>query len=136
MMNSYEPLYLQLADLLRERIVNGVYPVGSPLPSEQALCNEHQQSRMTVRRALAVLRDEGLITKRRGAPSTIRPRAARKVLSLHGDQRLISRMPSRQERVLLSIDPGVPVLEVREIDGTKKLFAADEVEVVTTAQTR
>ncbi|MFI5911570.1 GntR family transcriptional regulator [Dactylosporangium sp. NPDC051541] len=132
MLNSYEPLYLQLADLLRERIIDGTFPAGSPLPSEQALCDEHRQSRMTIRRALAVLRDEGLIMKRRGAPSTVRPRPARKALPLRGEQRLISRMPSRKERIQLDLDPGVPVLEVRHVGGGSDLYAADRVEVLST----
>ncbi|GAB3844557.1 GntR family transcriptional regulator [Dactylosporangium cerinum] len=123
------PLYLALADALRDRIQRGDYPAGQALPIESAICHEHGVSRMTVRRALAVLREEGLVTTRRGAPSTVRPVSVRQTLVLRHDDRLISRMPSRHERMKLGLDVGVPVLEVDRSNGTSELHAADQVTV-------
>ena len=56
--------YLQIADELRNRIADGA---GGALPSEAALGAEFGVSRVTVRRALELLRDEGLVHSRRGA---------------------------------------------------------------------
>ena len=56
--------YLDLADDLRARIAAG--RVGA-LPSEAELGETHGVSRVTVRRALELLRDEGLVTSRRGS---------------------------------------------------------------------
>ncbi len=56
--------YLDVADDLRTDIAAG--RVG-PLPSEADIGEAHGVSRVTVRRALELLRDEGLITSRRGA---------------------------------------------------------------------
>ena len=56
--------YLDVADDLRTDIASG--RVG-PLPSEADIGEAHGVSRVTVRRALELLRDEGLITSRRGA---------------------------------------------------------------------
>lgn len=56
--------YLDVAEALRSEIASG--RVG-PLPSEAELGETHQVSRVTVRRALDVLREEGLVTSRRGA---------------------------------------------------------------------
>jgi GntR family transcriptional regulator len=55
--------YEKVADALRERIASGV---GGGLPSEAELGREYGVSRVTVRRALELLRDEGLVTARRG----------------------------------------------------------------------
>ena len=56
-----EPLYVQLAGILRHRIESGELARLDPLPSESTLTQEHDVSRDTVRRAIAVLRDEGLV---------------------------------------------------------------------------
>jgi GntR family transcriptional regulator len=56
--------YLDLAETLRLRIVDGA---SGALPSEAALGAEFAVSRVTVRRALEALRDEGLVHSRRGA---------------------------------------------------------------------
>lgn len=55
------PLYTQLADILREMIKSGELQPRSLLPSESYLQQEHGVSRGTVRMAIAVLRDEGLV---------------------------------------------------------------------------
>lgn len=56
--------YLDLAETLRHRIADGA---SGSLPSEAALGSEFGVSRVTVRRALEVLRDEGLVHSRQGA---------------------------------------------------------------------
>lgn len=61
-----EYLYLQLATLLRERIRSGEMPPRSRVPSLTALAAEHNLADMTVRRALRMLIDEGLIETRPG----------------------------------------------------------------------
>ncbi|MGQ0837078.1 GntR family transcriptional regulator [Actinokineospora sp.] len=63
---SDRPVYHQIADELRRRIVEGVYVSGAQLPSETDLLGEFDFSRLTVRRALAVLQQEGLTEARRG----------------------------------------------------------------------
>jgi GntR family transcriptional regulator len=56
-----EPLYVQLAGILRRRIESGELARLDPLPSESTLTQEHDVSRDTVRRAIAVLREQGLV---------------------------------------------------------------------------
>lgn len=55
------PLYQQLADILRARIASGELTKDEPLPSESYLQQEHGVSRVTVRKAIDVLRREGLV---------------------------------------------------------------------------
>ncbi|WP_433051154.1 GntR family transcriptional regulator [Dactylosporangium sp. CS-033363] len=58
--------YRQLATVLRDRIRNGELPPGRRMPSEKDLHDEFGLARETVRRAMAVLRSEGLIEIRPG----------------------------------------------------------------------
>ena len=51
----------QLAVILRERIASGEYPPGRRIPSLLALQEEFGLSSMTVRRAVGVLAQEGLL---------------------------------------------------------------------------
>lgn len=53
--------YRQIADDLRRRVRSGELAPGALLPSELALVDQHCVSRGTVRSALALLADEGLI---------------------------------------------------------------------------
>jgi DNA-binding GntR family transcriptional regulator len=58
--------YRQLASVLRDRIRSRQLPTGSRMPSEKDLHDEFGLARETIRRALAVLRSEGLIEVRQG----------------------------------------------------------------------
>jgi DNA-binding GntR family transcriptional regulator len=55
------PLYQQLAAILREQIKSGKLAPGAPIPSETDLQQVHEVSRVTARKAVAVLRDDGLV---------------------------------------------------------------------------
>jgi len=58
------PQYVLLARNLIEKIRQGTYPVGSLLPTEAALGEQFNVSRITVRAALRELETQGLITRR------------------------------------------------------------------------
>lgn len=57
------PMYLQIAQQLAGDIATGIYPVGSRLPTEAALCSSHSISRSTAREALRCLVDRGMIRR-------------------------------------------------------------------------
>jgi GntR family transcriptional regulator len=61
------PRFQWLAAELRERIALGDYARSGALDSEAELGRRYQVSRVTVRRALEQLRDEGLVAARRGS---------------------------------------------------------------------
>jgi len=71
-----DPRYLQVARELRQAIVDGVYPVGSQLPTEHELCQQFSVSRYTVREALRRLRSDQLIESRPRAGTVVVPRAS------------------------------------------------------------
>ena len=68
--------YLQIARTLRKEIVDGVYPVGSQLPTEHQLCERFAVSRYTVREALRRLREDNLVASRPRAGTRVVPRPA------------------------------------------------------------
>lgn len=55
------PVYQQIADWLRGRIEAGEFGPNQRLPSEVDIVGELGVARMTARKAIAVLRDEGLV---------------------------------------------------------------------------
>jgi GntR family transcriptional regulator len=61
------PLYLQLARYLRGQIVSGKLGHRDALPGERELAERFGVSRVTVRKALKELLDEGLLQQRQGA---------------------------------------------------------------------
>lgn len=60
------PLYKQLYRQLRTEIEQGGYEVGTRLPSERQLAANHGISRLTARRAVDILRDEGYVESFQG----------------------------------------------------------------------
>jgi GntR family transcriptional regulator len=58
---SERATYLQLADILRERIKSGELKSGERIPSVHDLVIETQLADATIRKAVRVLRDEGLV---------------------------------------------------------------------------
>ena len=64
--NTFEPLYYQIRENLREKINNSEYPPGSMIPSEAELCQLYGVSRVTVRRAVLDLVQEGILTRGKG----------------------------------------------------------------------
>ncbi len=64
-------IYLQLADLFRNRITSGYWPVGSRIPSVDELEVEFGVARGTIRQAFDLLAEEGLVDRRRAKGSFV-----------------------------------------------------------------
>ena len=60
------PLYYQLKEQIRQKIESGQWKPGAPIPSEDNLCRNYGVSRGTVRQAISVLENEGLLVRRHG----------------------------------------------------------------------
>lgn len=66
--------YQQIADQLREDILDGRLDPGARLPSERGLMDRYSAARGTVRQALSVLKTEGLVTVEHGRGAFVRER--------------------------------------------------------------
>lgn len=74
--------FRQIADELRERIALGDLGTGGALESEATLGGRYQASRMTIRKSLELLRDEGLVDSRKGAGWFVAGRAFHQPLAM------------------------------------------------------
>ena len=102
------PLWFQVAGDLRQGISSGRIPKGSRLPTEAELCESYSVSRITVRRAMAELSSQGLVTMVQGrgtyvssAPLTAGVRSARTSFSEE-----MGRMGRRPGSRLISVSLG------------------------------
>jgi GntR family transcriptional regulator len=68
---SKVPLYHQLYEILRSKIVDGLWPPGTMIPPESELCTAYEVSQITVRQALDNLVSDGLIYRQRGRGSFV-----------------------------------------------------------------
>ncbi|WP_229400684.1 GntR family transcriptional regulator [Micromonospora okii] len=126
---SHTPVYVQLADLLRQRIEAGELAYGSALPSEARLTQEFGIGREAVRMAISLLRSEGLVITVRGHGSYVREAPQRRQVEVPPGASVIARMPRGSERRAMQLDEGVPVLEVRGPGGDVEVLPGDEVEL-------
>ena len=122
---SASPLYRQLMQKLRADIAAGVYPARSRIPSEQVLCETYGVSRVTVRKALSELTQEGLLKRQQGKGTFVSgPRLfsnLKDVNSFHDACRL------------MGCQPGTRLIEARLVpaeDGDRERLGCREDQVV------
>lgn len=70
--HSASPLYAQIADALRERIVKGVWAIGTQIPTLPELAQEFGVGLITVRQAVQLLKDERLLVPEQGRGTFVR----------------------------------------------------------------
>jgi GntR family transcriptional regulator len=124
------PLYLQVRDLLLERVTNGVWRPGAPLPSELHLAEELGISPGTVRKALDMLESERVIARRQGKGTFVNDSTAQEVAWRYDnirdkdDQRVagstrtteVSSGPANDdEGRQLSLPDGTQVIRIRRV---------------------
>ena len=66
-----KPIYIKIYDKLKSAIKGGTYPPGSFLPTEQELETLYQVSRTTIRKAVKLLSDEGILSVRQGCGTMV-----------------------------------------------------------------
>ena len=140
------PLYYQIREQLRARIISGALQPGDALPGETQICTETGVSRMTARQALSQLASEGLVVRLRGrgtfvaAPKTTLPGIQGLGLSytqlmqqagMHPATRILRQelLPASEEVAgRLRISPGEPVVYI-----VRLRMAAGEIMAVETS---
>jgi DNA-binding GntR family transcriptional regulator len=138
--DSYEPAYAQLVNILRQSMAAGILRPGDQLPSEAQLCERYGVSPMTVRRAINMLVDQGIVITEQGRGTFVKPIAMgeasfqlRDLQDLFNDTEhttvtvLEARIVSADERVArkLAIPIGQRTVYIRRIlrtDGLPALY--------------
>lgn len=75
MHSSTQPLFRQIAALIEESILDGTLPEGSRAPSMNELADFHAINPATARHGLQILVDDGILVKKRGVGTFVRPGA-------------------------------------------------------------
>ncbi|BEV72881.1 MULTISPECIES: GntR family transcriptional regulator [unclassified Paludibacterium] len=122
------PLYLQLARKLAEAINAGWWQADEALPSERTLCEALAISRVTARKALDILLDQGLISRRHGSGTFITPKLEQPLSRLNGftevlkakgfkpESQWLMRVrttPSSEEIIKLGLSPNAEVSRLK-----------------------
>jgi GntR family transcriptional regulator len=74
---GHTPLYLRLRKLVRDAVAAGQLPEHEALPGERDLADMLGVSRVTVRKAIEGLVEEGVLVQRRGSGTYVAPRQPR-----------------------------------------------------------
>jgi DNA-binding GntR family transcriptional regulator len=123
---SFEPVYRQLARILRDQIRGGDLVAGAMVGSEASLAQRFDVGRDSVRDALAALRSEGLVVTERGMGTFVRgPAEHVDVLRVGAGTRVSARVPTEDERRALGIPEGTAVLTVTTAGEPDRLLPGD-----------
>lgn len=100
--------YARVYNKILQMIQEGMYPEGSKLPSEPLLAQQMDVSRSTLRQALALLQEDGVIEARRGVGNFIRKTTDRSACGLEKmENPLYKSYPQEIEQVRIQIAPGI-----------------------------
>ena len=116
--HSPSPLYAQVADALRERIVKGIWPIGSQMPTLPELAQEFGVGLITVRQAVQLLKNEKLVAPEQGRGTFVRDKPQthpkmRVESSLHGLAELYRKLAPR----VLPLEEGFATPHLEADDG-------------------
>lgn len=128
---SANPLYVQLKEAIKRDINNGKYKIGAQLPTEAELCEMYGVSRITTRRAITELEEEGILKKQHGIGTFVtQSKIKRELFSINGfSEFLLQSGKTPRTKIISTIAIGAtkwlaetlkiedkdPVLEVRRL---------------------
>jgi DNA-binding GntR family transcriptional regulator len=98
-LDDLRPLYVCVADGIREAIEKGEYGVGDKLPSYSQLAESHSVSHMTVKQAIASLKLDGTVVSRQGMGVFVRSATPRTPDPRSQLEELRSRVDELEQRV-------------------------------------
>ena len=78
--HSATPLYQQLVDSIKEQILSGKIKEGDKLMTEQEFSEAYNVSRITVRKAMEMLSDEGIVVKKQGIGTFVASKKLNRVM--------------------------------------------------------
>jgi GntR family transcriptional regulator len=110
---SKSPLYQQIYQLLRIKILGGHWSSDRPLPTEAELMEQYQVSRATVRQALDELASDGLIYRKQGKGTFVSPPTVEQ-----GLVRIVSFTEDMQQR---GFEPGTKLVSAGLMPTTETL---------------
>ena len=133
---SPTPMYVQIEEYLKRRILQGEFAIGTAIPSERELTDMLGVSRMTVRQSITTLVNEGLLYRERGRGTYVSSPKVEQALSglTSFTEDMIARgmAPSNKlisfERLLPAVDiaQGLQLNESEEVFAVERIRYADD----------
>lgn len=112
---AHQPLYLQIKEVLKQKILKGEYAPNERMPSESELMKQFDVSRITVRQALRDLGAEGLVFTSQGKGTfASKPKAMQEVQYLQGFTEAMSAKGYDATARLVSVREVTPNKDVQE----------------------
>ena len=111
---SLIPQYVQLAAILRAKIVAWALPAGTIGPAEAQLAAKYGVSRATARKAYLLLDELGYTDTREGGGHLVARAHHTTTLTPGLNSTITARPATPDERADLSLVPGTPIIEVKE----------------------
>ena len=81
---KHGPLYFQIEQILKSKLISGEFSPGDQIPTEQELCNTYQVSGITVKKALSNLAREGLLDRKPGKGTFVTDKISEVIALEHG----------------------------------------------------
>lgn len=143
--DDHSPLYMQLARKLAQDVRDGRYQADQALPSERVLSEQLDVSRVTARKAIDQLVEQGLVVRRRGSGNYIAPRIEQPLSNLSSFSEQLqqrgytprSRWLRRElvaadadEQLALGLSPGSKVARLERLRLADDIVMAYEVSVL------
>lgn len=123
---NHRPLYLQIKNILKDRILHGVYPIKANIPSEPQLEKEFEVSKITIRNAIKELCQEGYLEKGSGKRTkVIRNTATSKLSTWKRFTELLVEEGNQVQKQLLQVE----VIMTEEGTEPHQLFGAQCVRI-------
>ena len=128
------PLYQQVIDIIKNEINSGAYKAGEQIPNEFELAESYKVGRVTVRRAIEELVQQGYLTKRQGKGTFVNAPKLKRKIRQKGDvqsftegcaandmvagARLVSRTvvaATREDAAFFGVEPGCELIVVERV---------------------
>lgn len=144
-LHDNSPLYMQIARKLSDDVRNGRYQVDQALPSERTLSELLNVSRVTARKAIDQLVEQGLVVRRRGSGNYIAPRIEQPLSNLTSFSEQLSQrgykpgsrwlkravvVASADEQLSLALSPNTRVARLERLRLADDVVMAYEVSVL------
>ncbi len=116
--DSAIPRYLQIADLMRQRISRGQWSEGQKLPSLEALVEEFGVARVTVRQAVDLLARDGLVSPQQGRGTFVTARPpSNQWLKVQTSLEELAKVYSDTKPEIVNTDESIARAPLRDDDG-------------------
>jgi GntR family transcriptional regulator, mannosyl-D-glycerate transport/metabolism system repressor len=125
-LSTHTPLYKQIANQIKKQIQSDNLDKDDAIPSEQKLSESFNVSRVTIRQAIKLLVDEGILYKVRGSGTYVKqPKIEHDIYRLQGfteEMESLNHVPSNQVLEFSMQIPIEPIKEKLNLKEDEKVF--------------